>query len=120
MMVSRAVDSQPLLKEEFLKDNARFERLFVTGLMSSKPELRNIYIEAVAQMFVHFTRQPDLFSMFFSIVYINFEKCNKKDLSPEYFSLFSGALEEARTNNLLQQLGGHNILDTVVKVFQEH
>ena len=119
-MVSRAVDSQPLLKEEFLKDNARFERLFVTGLMSSKPELRNIYIEAVAQMFVHFTRHPDLFSMFFSIVYINFEKCNKKDLSPEYFSLFSGALEEARTNNLLQQLGGHNILDTVVKVFQEH
>lgn len=120
MLVARAVESQTQLKQEFLKDNARFERLFLSGLMSSKVELRNIYIEAVAAMFRHFNRQPDLFSMFFNIVYSNFEKCNKKDLSLEYFDLFSGALEEARSNNLLQQLGGNNILETVVKVFREH
>lgn len=120
LMISRAVETQPTLKEELLRDNARFQRLFLDGLMSSKVELRNIYIEAVADMFRHFTGQPDLFSMFFSIVYSNFEKCNKKDLSPEYFGLFSGALEEASTYNLLPQLGGNTILATVVKVFQEH
>jgi hypothetical protein len=79
--------------------------------MSSKSELRNIYIEAVNDMFKHFNEQPDLFNMLFDIVYTNFEKCNKKDLSPEYFHLFTNALEEAR---------GNTILETVVKVFKEH
>jgi hypothetical protein len=119
-IISRAVETQPVLKEEFLRNNARFEKLFLSGLMSGKSELRNIYIEAVNDMFKHFNGQPDLFSMLFNIVYTNFEKCNKKDLSPEYFHLFTNALEEARSHNLLQQIGGNTILETVVKVFMEH
>lgn len=74
----------------------------------------------VTDMFQKFNSQKDLFSLLFNMVYTNFEKCNKKDLSPEYFVLFTGALEMARSNQILEQLGGHELLGTIVKVFKEH
>lgn len=34
--------------------------------------------------------------------------------------MFTGALELARGNGLLEQLKGHDLLATIVKVFKEH
>jgi hypothetical protein len=40
--------------------------------MNPNPELRNIYIYAVGEMFQRFNSQKDLFSLLFNMVYTNF------------------------------------------------
>ena len=78
-IIVKAIENQIPLQDEFLRNKDKFEKVFLSGLMSKKSELSSYYMKAVNDLFQSLiTKRIEVFEMLFNMIYFNFEKCNKK------------------------------------------
>jgi hypothetical protein len=82
------------IKNNFIEKEGEYKEALTVGLLSNNHEIRVMYCKIVEELILE-TYQTDfeLFSIFFNLIYKNFEQCDKSTLTIEYFDLYSNILE---------------------------
>lgn len=116
--------SSPQVSGEYVTNHRMYEQLFLSGLMSTNPEIRHEYCEACRKILTSsLDNNFPLFEIIFRMIYENFEKCNKESLFTEYFELFSGLLEMLRRHpSVLErlQLNWMILTRSIIDLFRSH
>jgi len=92
--------------------------------MSKNLEIRSMFCQSI-NFIISETVESDfsIFSIFFNLVYKNFEQCDKSTLSIEYFDLYSSLLEVLKTHpELLEKLKLNWLILTksMIQLYTQH
>lgn len=82
-----------------MEKEPEYRESLTSGLMSNNNEIRTMFCKTVEELITEtYSSDFEIFSVFFNLIYKNFEKCDKSTLSIEYFDLYSNLLEVLQNN----------------------
>ncbi len=92
--------------------------------MSHNHDIRVMYCKIVEELIGEtYANDFEIFSIFFNLIYKNFEKCDKSTLNIEYFDLYSNLLEVLQNHPELYEklkLNEEILAKSMVQLYKEH